>query len=146
MWPWKRSEVPAEAPDELLGAVQRGVIAALGSLQQQIHTLANQMKLLDESASDARKLETRLHKVDTLATATRQLLEGELARVDVAINQVRGQATGMSRGGRRNREAEEIGAALIEMLGPERSQQLVAEISERTSSSNGAPQANDVFA
>lgn len=134
MWPFGAKRTPpappADVPDELLGHVQRGVIAALGSLQQQINTLAEKVKLVDENATAARTMETRLARVDTLALSTRNLVEQELERVDQAVNQVRGLASGGTRGGKRS-HATEIGSALLELLGPERADQLIAELSNR---------------
>jgi len=132
MWPFGRKKPAAVEPDELLGEVKQGVLAAIGHMRQQIHELAHAMQLQAESVSDARKIETRLHRVENMATHTRNLLESELARVDQQVNQLRGMNTGALRGGRRDRQAEEIGAGLIAVLGaPERAQQLVMELQQR---------------
>lgn len=149
---FRRPEPDPASPveDELLGHVQRGVIAAIGSLQQQINTLATQMKVLDENATTARALEQRLGRLDTLATTTRGLLEQEVARIDAATNHLRGQVTGGSRGGRGDRAAADIGRALVEVLGSqERAAQLIEELHQRQSQ-NGQGEIplprNDVFA
>jgi len=133
MWPFRRRTLAPPPPDELLGQVQQGVLASIGHMRQQIHELAHALNLHTESVSEARKIETRLHKVENLAVHTRNLLESELARVDQAVNQLRGTQTGALRGTRRDRIAEEIGAGLIDVLGgePQRAQQLVLELRQR---------------
>lgn len=138
MWPWRKQEAPPEVPDELLGTVQRGVVAAIGALGTQLSQLAAQLRAIDENATAARSMEVRLMKVDTLAHSTRSLLNDEVARIDAAVNQLRGSMTGALRGGRRDRSSEELGAALISSLGGslERAQQLVQEV-QRAAAGNG---------
>jgi hypothetical protein len=131
MWPWRRKLPPQAPPDPLLGEVQAGVLAAISSLRQHCHELAHALNLQAESVSDARKLETRLHKVENMATHTRHLLEGEIARIDQSVNQLRGTQTGALRA-RRDRTAEDIGVGLVNVLGgTERAQQLVFELQQR---------------
>ena len=134
MWRWftrRAPEPPSEVPDPLLGNVQRGVIAALGALDQRLSSLAAQVALQDENATAARAIEQRLAKLDVHAHATRALLDDHAARIDQAVNHLRGQLTGGLRGGRRDRTAEAIGAQIIESIGPDAASQLAAEISQR---------------
>ena len=124
-------------PDELLLSVNRGVVASIGALQQQLLALAKQVALIDENATSARSIERRLEGVATLASGTRSLLESEVPRIDAAVNQLRGTITGgtRGRGGRRGNESE-LGAALVQLLGSEeRAVQLLQELEQRGASS-----------
>jgi hypothetical protein len=124
-------------PDELLANVQRGVVAAIGALQQQLLALTKQVALVDENATSARSVEKRLESVSTLSSGTRSLLEDHVSRLDQAVNQLRGQVTGGSRTRGRGRGNEaELGAALVQLLGSEeRAVQLLAELEQRGASS-----------
>lgn len=127
MWPWARKS----EPDPLLGEVKSGVIAAIGTLFSRLDTIGQQLKLLDESATSARAIELRLNKVEALATASRSLLEQEISRIDSAVVQVRGVATGGQRDTRskRNREAEDVGEKFLASLqDPEKLQALIREL------------------
>lgn len=131
---WFTRRPPAPAPeiaDPLLGNVSRGVIAALGALEQRITTLAQQVAVMDENATAARAIETRLARLDTHAHATRSLLDDQIARLDQAVNLLRGQLTGGLRGAKRDRTAEQVGATIIEAIGPDAAAQLASEISQR---------------
>jgi len=124
-------------PDELLLSVNRGVVASIGALQQQLLGLAKQVALIDENATSARAIEKRLESVATLASGTRSLLETEVPRIDAAVNQLRGTLTGGTRSRGRGRGPElELGAALVEVLGSEeRAVQLIQELATRNGSS-----------
>lgn len=127
MWGWFRKTVD----DPLLGNVQKGVIAALGTLEQRIVALAKRIEIVDENATGARAIETRLAKLDTHAHGTRALLEDHIARLDQSLNLLRGQINGGLRGTKRDRHAESIGAQIVEALGPDAAAQLAAEIAQR---------------
>ena len=131
MWRLWPRRAPAEVSDPLLGNVARGVIAALGTLDQRLQTLTQQVALLDENSTAARAIETRLARLDTHAHSTRALLDDQVARIDQAINLLRGQMSGGLRGGRRDRQAETIGQEIVQALGPEAAAQLAAEITQR---------------
>lgn len=135
MWPFSRKT----ERDEVLGNVNRGVLAAIGALNQQVITLRTEMKLLDENSAAARGMEKHLARIDAQSSATRGLLEDHVSRLDQAIVTLRGQMTG-GRGGRpRSGDpvAADIGRALVETLGPERAAQLANEVVDRHNVSNG---------
>lgn len=127
----------SDEPDELLVKVQRGVVASIGALQTQLIAMAKRLELVDENATAARSIESRLEKLATLSSGTRSLLESEVPRLDAAINQMRGQLTGGTRSSGRGRGANaELGAALVQLLGSEeRAVQLLQELEQRASSS-----------
>jgi hypothetical protein len=130
----------SDEPDELLVKVQRGVVASIGALQTQLIAFAKRLELIDENATAARSIESRLEKVATLGSGTRALLESEVPRLDAAINQLRGQITGGTRSSGRGRGREaDLGAALVQLVGGEdRAVALLQELEQRGGSSAAA--------
>lgn len=120
-----------EVPDELLEHVKKGVLAALGALQQQLLEQRKMIEQVHEEAVDAKRVHRDVARLDTIATGTRALLDDHVSRLDQAIAHLRGQQTGGMRGRGRNRQAEDLGGALLELLGPERAEQLVVELAQR---------------
>ena len=135
LWPFGRR---AEQPDEMLGAVKQGVLAAISALGARCTQLEHALKLTNEEATESRAIERRLHKVELLATSTRELLVDQVARIDQTIQSVRGMSTG-GRGGRPRAVASEIGEQLIAICGgnPDQALALVSQIAENAASMNG---------
>lgn len=133
---WRKKTPPPETSDELLGNVKQGVIAAIGVLGTRLTQIEQFSKLVDEHATDARKVEARLAKAETQITSLAALVGDHVGRIDSAINQLRGTVTGGMRG--RRGQFDELGQALVQLTGsPERAQQLVLELAQQQNGGAG---------
>lgn len=145
MWPFSREK----RRDDVLESVNKGVLAAIGQLQQKLLVVERDLQLEKEGGIVARTLVKQLERVDARSDATRGLLEEHVSRLDQAVTTLRGQLTG-GRGGRPRGDplAADIGRALVEALGPEKAAQLANEIVDKQNgvSGNGRTDADAIFA
>lgn len=127
---WLRRKLGVDADvveDPLLGSVKRGIVAQVGALATNYDSLDQRLVLLAEDHRETKRLERLIQSQGLVVNA----LKDDMQRLEAAIQQVRGMATGGRRGNPAQQRELEAGRRFLEACSdPQQLAQLIANLQQ----------------